>query len=152
MQSQLPEKNYEKAYSQHKKFVNARVPIHSFISNKSSPLLHNMASNGNLKAVAILINAKADIKARDKAQATALHLAAKNNHLQIIQRLIAAGADINARDKLGKTPLDIAVEYKRIRVAKYLVEKSKLITDYDKHYPLFLPNNITAISKKIKKI
>jgi ankyrin repeat protein len=55
-----------------------------------------------------LIEAGADVRARDNGGRTALHAAAAKAYLSVIERLVAAGADVRAADVDGMTPIDAA--------------------------------------------
>jgi ankyrin repeat protein len=74
--------------------------------------------------VKLLIDRKADVKARDAAGKTPLHEAARGGHGNAVRAILAAapstgsgrpeqgrmaGADVNAADKKGATPLKIAL-------------------------------------------
>ena len=57
----------------------------------------------------LLIEAGADVRARDRAGHTPLHYAALDNgNPAVIAALVGAGADVNARGGSGRTPLHIA--------------------------------------------
>ena len=64
--------------------------------------LHLAAILGGPSTVQVLLNAGADVNARDGADQTPLHNAANSS---IVQVLLAAGADVNARDGNDRTPL-----------------------------------------------
>lgn len=59
----------------------------------------------NAPLVQSLIQAGADINARDKFGRTALHRAAFHELASVVEVLLQAGADVNARDEHGDTPL-----------------------------------------------
>jgi ankyrin repeat protein len=75
------------------------------------PALHLAAHFGHGDAVDMLVDARADVRARsDNHEAnTALHAGlAGRADLRIVSRLLAGGADVNARAAGGYTPLHIA--------------------------------------------
>ena len=66
--------------------------------------------------IAALLDAGADLKARDKVGWTPLHWAAVSNESPaIIAALLDAGADPKARDMVGKTPWDYAKTQKWLK-------------------------------------
>lgn len=60
---------------------------------------------GNVDRVQALIDAGADVNARNHKGQTALHCAAKAGFVDIVARLLEHQADANARDAQGQTPL-----------------------------------------------
>ena len=56
----------------------------------------------------ILLDAGADVNARDSLEQTPLHKIATSKHLGIAKLLIRAGADVEARDATQRTALDYA--------------------------------------------
>jgi ankyrin repeat protein len=60
--------------------------------------LHRAAHDGDLAAVTALVQAKADLEARDGNDRTALHIAAFASHEGVVAALAKAGADVNALD------------------------------------------------------
>jgi ankyrin repeat protein len=60
------------------------------------------------KAVAVLLDAGADINAVNEANFTALHGAAFRGLNEVIKILVDRGANINARDFRGRTPYRLA--------------------------------------------
>ena len=71
--------------------------------------LQSAACNKNTECVRLLIDAGADVDARDCNQRTALHCGAEDGNIEIIALLLKAGADPNIKDNQGKTPLDWAL-------------------------------------------
>jgi len=57
------------------------------------------AEKGDLVELKRLIDARADIEARDASGRTALLAATHGNHIEAARLLIAAGADVNAKDQ-----------------------------------------------------
>ncbi len=64
---------------------------------------------GNAAEVARLIDAGADIEARDIHDRTPIHIAALFGKTDVLQVLIDKGADVNSRDQWKVTPLQRAV-------------------------------------------
>ncbi|TMW58398.1 hypothetical protein Poli38472_009957 [Pythium oligandrum] len=73
-------------------------------ANGNTPL-HLAAAYESLEVTIALIDAGADVNARNDYEATPLHLAAPNGYDTIVQLLIQHGADVNAVDSDGNTPL-----------------------------------------------
>jgi len=71
---------------------------------KSSPL-HFAAGYGRREAVEILLNAGANVHARDDGGLIPLHNACSFGHAEVVALLLRAGADPNARDNWSYTPL-----------------------------------------------
>ena len=57
-----------------------------------------------------LVDAGADVEAKDRAGQTPLHRAARDHNHDVLQMLIAKRADLHARDNAGTTVLDAAFE------------------------------------------
>ena len=67
--------------------------------------LHYAAMNGYVDSINVLLEAGADVDAREGFIGnTPLHNAASCGHEEICKTLIRAGADLNARNKYGETP------------------------------------------------
>ncbi len=106
-------------------------------------------AEGKLKTVEALLEAGANIKAKDKNGYTPLDIAKKNSHLEIVyilekngsmknkeitlaqsvrsdniliaKDLIKKGADVNAPDSIGWTPINLAAFYGRTEIAQALI-------------------------------
>jgi ankyrin repeat protein len=61
-----------------------------------------------LHAARLLLDAGADVNARDMRGQTALHGAASRGYTELVQLLAERGADLRAADATGATPLDAA--------------------------------------------
>ena len=102
--------------------------VHARDSDGSTPL-HCATWKGHQEAVALLLEAKADVNAQNQNEhygTTPLHAAAHANQARIAQLLIDHGANINARDLDGKTPLHHTTFHKAKAVAK-LLEKYQAV-------------------------
>jgi len=97
--------------------------------------LHWAIGDGNVDSVRALIEAGADVNAKDVRGATALHQAAYGNNAAVAAVLIEAGADVNAVATLGAsrtrelpmrgwrgTPLELAAVRGHAEVEKLLRE------------------------------
>ena len=90
--------------------------------------LHFAAVLGHADAIITLLNAGADLNARDQSGNTPLHGAARSGRPEAITALLDAGAHPNAKDNDGDTALDWITEdspihgtdaYWRLNDAKY---------------------------------
>ena len=94
-------------------------------SGKRHPLTW-AASSGNCDAILSLINAGADVEARDKDGLTAMHCAASRGFQQCVASLVSlCGADFEAKDKNGSTPLHYSVTLGHTDCTKLLLETFK---------------------------
>lgn len=78
-----------------------------------TPLHFAAAFNDDPEIISLLVDAGADLEARDKEWgATPLHWAAwSNNNPTIATALLGGGAELNARDQGDSTPLHAAAEH-----------------------------------------
>ncbi len=93
-------------------------------------LLHQAAHSGRLEIARMLLDASADVHARDKAErATPLHLAAGGGHLDLTMLLVTHGADVNDDDDaLGVGPIGWATLAKyHPKVADFLASSGARI-------------------------
>jgi ankyrin repeat protein len=80
-----------------------------------TPLIE-AAGAGNVAAVRLLLQYKADANVTDFYDASALITAANNGHPGVVKALIEAGANINAHQRFGNTPLMRAIYYSRTAI------------------------------------
>jgi hypothetical protein len=81
----------------------------------STPL-HCAATYGRRKCLVGLLNAGANVVARDFDDMTPLHRAAAEGQVPCVHSLLTRGADLEATDRWGKTPLDWAERERCIRL------------------------------------
>src|SRR5215470_17942305 len=96
--------------------------IHARDSDGSTPL-HCATWKGQLAVVELLLEAGADVNARNQNEhwgTTPLHAAAHANQAAIAQMLLDHGADIKAKDREGRTPMFHTTFHKAKAVAKLL--------------------------------
>jgi ankyrin repeat protein len=90
------------------------------------PLLPLVAGLGNTRAVAMLLDAGADIDGRDGEGATALHRAAHANAVPVLDLLLARGAQVDLRDpRWHGTPFGWSVATGRAFAAERLASVTR---------------------------
>lgn len=72
--------------------------------------LHLAAQAGKVEAVALLLDAGADIDSNTKFGATPLHKSVEACHETVVSLLIARGADVEIIDADGRSPLQVSCE------------------------------------------
>jgi cytohesin len=93
--------------------------------------IHDAARDGDLAGVQELLDAGADVNAKDNDGWTPLHIAASKNHREIVELLIAKGADVNAAGESssvfiwqgGFTPLHYAAVNGHKEIVELLISK-----------------------------
>lgn len=95
-----------------KKMIEAGADIHAKVSKtdtqdrggqvKGESPLHSAVKSGNTELVKVLIEAGADVNARDQNKSTPLLEAAAKKNARAANMLIEAGADLNARSEVAK--------------------------------------------------
>lgn len=73
-----------------------------------STALHTASFNGHLEVAMVLLDAGANVDARNKNELTPLHYAASNGHVALARLFLERGADAYARSREGRTPLEKA--------------------------------------------
>jgi ankyrin repeat protein len=89
------------------------------------PTLHTCAEKGHLDVARDLIEAGADVNAKDNNGFTPLCFCAKKGHLDVARALIEAGADVNAKvdnGDNGVTPLYVCAQEGHPEVARALIK------------------------------
>jgi len=84
--------------------------------------LHDLASVGYVDRVRQLVDAGADVNAKDNNGRTPLRWAASEGHADVARLLVDAGADVNAKDNNGWTPLRWAASEGHADAARLLVD------------------------------
>jgi ankyrin repeat protein len=111
------------------------VPV-DVLDNRDAPMgrtaLMHAAENGHLEVVKILVDAGANVSAKDKAVPTfpevahgrqALHYAVRNKNVSVPEMLLDAGADPNALDSHGDPPMNFAIRNDNVPGVELLVKR-----------------------------
>uniref|UniRef100_A0A158PNG3 ANK_REP_REGION domain-containing protein n=1 Tax=Anisakis simplex TaxID=6269 RepID=A0A158PNG3_ANISI len=99
--------------------------------------LHEVACNGDEKALKIMIKLQADANIHDQEDRTPLHVAAERGHTQVAEMLIDKfGGSIGARTRDGSTLLHIAALYGHADTALAFLKRG---------VPLYMPNKRGAV-------
>ena len=111
-----------------KAIIEAGADIHEAEPKYRSNALHLAAnSSKNPKIIETLLEAGANIDARNYLGETALIMAVNSNdETKITTQLIKSGADINARDYQGHSVLDYAKAAKKTYIVNLLKEKGAI--------------------------
>jgi hypothetical protein len=72
-------------------------------------LLSYCLNHGDIRNAEILLNAGANVNAKNIYGQTALFYASYMGFSEVIAKLLSLGADVNEKDKWGQTPLDMTV-------------------------------------------
>ena len=84
-------------------------------------LLHRAAHGGRLSEVKRLLEAGADVNAKDNDGNPPLHLASNYGHAEVVKILLEAGANVDAKGNYRETPLHMASYYGHAEVVKVLL-------------------------------
>ena len=95
--------------------------------------LHTAAWCGCTEIVKMLIDAGADVNAKNSYGNTPLDLAVRYGHADVVNLLIDAGADVNAKDLDAWTPLHVASLYGNIKIIKVLIDFGADVDAKDKY-------------------
>jgi thiosulfate/3-mercaptopyruvate sulfurtransferase len=96
--------------------------IDAVIANATTPLM-KASHRGDREIVGLLIQAGAQVNARNADGNNALWLACVGNHLDIIDMLVAAGIDIDNRNENGATPLMYAASSGKAVIVERLLAR-----------------------------
>lgn len=109
------------------------IPVDSTPSFDKTALHYAAIEASDPAVVQALVDAGADLEARDSAGSTPLLYAAQNQNSAIIKVLIEAGADITATQEGGATPLHLAALHSTPAVMTELMNAGADVfaTDWD---------------------
>ena len=105
------------------RFIESGGNVNRGIDEKGWTWLHRAADENEVEAIGLLIEAGANVNARENHGLTPLHYAAFRNAVEAIESLVKAGADIKAREKEGGcTPLHSAARNNAVEAIESLVK------------------------------
>lgn len=136
---------------------NEKIDINRRTAKKNETPLH-IASwyGGNKNAVKYLMEARAEIDARNIYGKTPLHKAAAAGHRDIVKLLLKNRAKLDARDVDNKTPLHQAAQAGKNLMVKLLVKEGADIHARDKHgftpFRLALEHGKSNVAKSLRRL
>jgi len=99
----------------------AKGATFNFEENKAAGELCELANQGDIERVKLMILGKCDPRALDYDHRSALHLAASAGTMHVLRLLISHGVEPNSIDRWGGTPLADAVRHHHRQCAMELV-------------------------------
>jgi ankyrin repeat protein len=93
--------------------------------------LHWAVKEGKKNLIPILLDAKANLEARDRVGKTPLTFAAEGRDLELVKMLVERGADVNTRDTIQGSPLLWASGLGTPEIVKFLIEKKAEVNVVD---------------------
>jgi ankyrin repeat protein len=84
---------------------------------------NNFDEDHQIEFAGLLLDAGADLKAKDWEGKSAIHLAVLSNHPRLLGLMLDRGADINARTSTGDTPLHLAADNFHLEMVKMLIAR-----------------------------
>jgi hypothetical protein len=96
-----------------------------------STALMQAVGNGNREMVRLLLDAGADVNAKNGSDQTPLMMTGENTTAEIVWSLISAGAKVNRKDEQGHTPLIMAALGSNPAVIEALVEADAKVNAKD---------------------
>ena len=113
--------------------ISSLVRIKQRIDEEIGEKLKNAIINGSSSIVELLINAGADVNAKDNGGWTPLNGACEDKQTSIVELLINAGADVNAiGNNEGWTPLDTACYSGQVSIVELLINAGADVNAKDK--------------------
>ena len=106
-----------------KRTENNTAVVKEELSSVAESPLARAAIQADLDELQALVDAGADLNAKDALGRTALHMAAFYGQLKVTELLIDRGADVNVKDRVGMTPLHVAVLSGGRQEVELLLEK-----------------------------
>jgi uncharacterized protein len=101
--------------------LNKGAQVNACSTNASRNMALHAAAAGRAQAIAkLLIDAGADVNARQGGGFTPLHSAAQSGDIEFARLLVEAGADVNVRAENQQRPLDFALANGRQAMVDFL--------------------------------
>jgi ankyrin repeat protein len=101
--------------------LTASSPIESRDQTGATPLVAATKANA-IDAARVLINAGADVNAKDNIQDSAYLYAGARGHLEILKMTLANGADLKSTNRFGGTALIPAAERGHVETVQTLID------------------------------
>ena len=86
--------------------------------------LHIAAIQGNVRAIALLLNAGANIQATGETGYTPLHYAVSQQRPEAVRFLLERGADLSQRSETGETPAELAEHFHNHEILRLLQQRT----------------------------
>ena len=109
------------------RLISNGYPVDHVASNKQRTALAEAAGQGNEWAFNRLLEAKADVNAKDAEGKTALMIAIDEGHQSLVAPLLQHGVDIDAQDNDGVSALHIAADTGSLDAVKLLLDRKPLL-------------------------
>ncbi len=103
-----------------KSLLQANPKLVGAVSDQGWPLLMIACQHGSQPIVELLLNAGADVNAKNYSGEVALDYAALHGHKEIVQILLDHHADVNVKNDAGATPLSAATSAGKSDIADLL--------------------------------
>jgi ankyrin repeat protein len=97
-----------------------RLALHT-LNEGGQTALYLAALLGHIEVVKVLLNAKANVNAKNREGRTALHQAAYEGRVEAVKVLLNAEAKVSAEDQHGNTALHEAAWQSHVEVVKVLL-------------------------------
>ncbi|MEE9580389.1 MAG: ankyrin repeat domain-containing protein, partial [Nitrosomonadaceae bacterium] len=108
-------------------------------------LLPEVAANGEIERVKLLISEGADVNVKNNEGLTPLHCAAREGHKEVVELLLAQDADVNIGDAgLNRTATEFAMKSNHTDIVQLLVSKGADISPL--HFALYMKDENKARS------
>ena len=101
-----------------------RASLINAVEFKGKTALHLAAAHGRDDIVELLLDHRADVRARSDGNWTALHNACQHGSAKVVDMLLLAGADVNAKLLNGTTPLHEAAQAGHVDVVECLLRRA----------------------------
>ena len=115
-----------------KKLLAIGVDVNVADKNAHTTALAEAVASGNLELVRMVLNAGADINARNNSGQTALMRLDDDSSAEIVNALVYAGAKVNLKDEDGDSALLVAAALEKTEVLKALLDAGAKVNTRNK--------------------
>ena len=109
--------------------------VNKLYDKNITPLQVAAKTENSEEAIELLVNAGADLEAKDKSKYTPLIYACKYNNYENVKMLVKLGANINNKTSRGRNALHISLEDDNKDISKFLIENginTELVDNYNR--------------------